>query len=490
MAEGIRATITADTTSFVKATQNATDSAKRFQAAVQGAAAGTLKFTPAVDGAVPRLNRLDSSVKKTTKNFRVMKGAVGQLGFQIQDIAVQLQGGQNAMLVFGQQGSQIASIFGPGGAVIGAVLAVAAAIGTALVGSLGAATEKTSELVKETNELLTAMQSISLLDLNDRLFEQAQVVDKVKDSLAAVTLKIKEQEAATVKGSDIALAGAAARLNALKVESKELGTLLRLEESRARLLGAEQSKLVQAGRPGGLGVAPTGEDDLAKAADQAAANELRVEKARIKAQAAAFIARFEMEQAQQLQIETIEQESLQRRRDTMRDFLEGQRGMIRFSGSAIVELVRANAGQQQGIMAGAFASILSSTASHNKKAFKLNKAFAITDAVISAYQGISKTLAAYPFPLSAAMAAAQGAIAFAQVRAIQSQSFGGGGGAGGAAASLSGVPTPATPAAAPAADPTLVNITLEGEVFGRDQVRGLIGQINEAVDDGFKLRFT
>jgi hypothetical protein len=89
------------------------------------------------------------------------------------------------------------------------------------------------------------------------------------------------------------------------------------------------------------------------------------------------------------------------------------------------------------------------------------------------------------------MAAASVAITAAQIKAIQSQTFGGGGGggavAGGGAVQAGGG---AAQQQQQAADPTLVNITLEGEVFGRDQVRSLIGQINEAVDDGFKLRFT
>jgi hypothetical protein len=33
-----------------------------------------------------------------------------------------------------------------------------------------------------------------------------------------------------------------------------------------------------------------------------------------------------------------------------------------------------------------------------------------------------------------------------------------------------------------------VNISLQGEVFGREQVRSLIGQINEAISDGAVLR--
>ena len=101
--------------------------------------------------------KTEQIVNKTTSQFRVMKGATQQLGFQIQDIAVSLAGGQNAMVVFGQQGSQIASIFGPGGAVIGALLAVGAAIGTALLPNLfksKKATDELTEAIKALNDIV------------------------------------------------------------------------------------------------------------------------------------------------------------------------------------------------------------------------------------------------------------------------------------------------------------------------------------------------
>jgi uncharacterized 2Fe-2S/4Fe-4S cluster protein (DUF4445 family) len=69
----------------------------------------------------------------------------GQLGFQVQDIAVQLQSGTNAMIVFGQQGSQIAGAFGPGGAILGAVIAVGAAVGTALVAAFSKGTQSAKD---------------------------------------------------------------------------------------------------------------------------------------------------------------------------------------------------------------------------------------------------------------------------------------------------------------------------------------------------------
>src|SRR5690606_1551651 len=92
-------------------------------------------------------------------------------------------------------------------------------------------------------------------------------------------------------------------------------------------------------------------------------------------------------------------------------------------------------------VSGELADITSGVAQHNKAMFRLNQAAGISNAIISAYEGISKTLSAYPYPINIGMAAAHGVAAFAQVNAIRSQSFGSG---GGAAPSLAGG-TPATP---------------------------------------------
>ncbi|KAA0582688.1 hypothetical protein [Azospirillum sp. Sh1] len=54
-----------------------------------------------------------------------LRGVMGNLGYQIQDAAVQAQMGTNAFVIMAQQGPQIAGAFGPAGAAIGAVIAVA-----------------------------------------------------------------------------------------------------------------------------------------------------------------------------------------------------------------------------------------------------------------------------------------------------------------------------------------------------------------------------
>lgn len=130
--------------------------------------------------------------------LRIMRGGFGQLGHQVQDIAVQLQMGQNAMLVFGQQGSQIASLFGQNGALIGALLAVGAAVGT----SLAPALFKTRDHLEELEEVAQRVAKVMSLDfvagtgtLTDEIIELGQVSEdlarrKIKGGLEAAILSV------------------------------------------------------------------------------------------------------------------------------------------------------------------------------------------------------------------------------------------------------------------------------------------------------------
>ncbi len=81
---------------------------------------------------------------------------IGQVALQAQDVAVQLQGGAKYAQVIAQQGSQIASIFGPTGAIIGGVLA----IGAGLIG-WAAAEEQAKKKAEDFNEALKEIQQTS-----------------------------------------------------------------------------------------------------------------------------------------------------------------------------------------------------------------------------------------------------------------------------------------------------------------------------------------
>ena len=63
-------------------------------------------------------DRAEASANRVGRSFG--KIPFGQIGYQVQDLTTQLQMGTSASVAIGQQGSQLAGAFGPGGAVIGA----------------------------------------------------------------------------------------------------------------------------------------------------------------------------------------------------------------------------------------------------------------------------------------------------------------------------------------------------------------------------------
>ena len=78
---------------------------------------------------VTQLQKQRVATGQTNTSMRNFRGVMQNAGWQLQDTIVQLQMGTSAMVVLSQQGSQFASAFGPGGAVVGALIAVAGAVG-------------------------------------------------------------------------------------------------------------------------------------------------------------------------------------------------------------------------------------------------------------------------------------------------------------------------------------------------------------------------
>lgn len=149
-------------------------------------------------------NSVNASMRRTkveskalTQQFRFMRGGMGQMGHQVQDIAVQLQMGQNAMLIFGQQGSQIASLFGPHGAILGAFLAVGAALYTSLTANVEEGISAFEELEETMDSVMSSMNLLEnqTFELSDELREQAKVSKELAQS--GITLAILESEKAT-----------------------------------------------------------------------------------------------------------------------------------------------------------------------------------------------------------------------------------------------------------------------------------------------------
>jgi predicted nucleic acid-binding Zn-ribbon protein len=96
---------------------------------------------------------------QVTKGANNMAFAVGNVGNQLQDIAVQAQSGTSAVTILAQQGPQLLSGFGPQGAIAGAVLALGALILSSMIKSTDAAKkaaqdawEAADEFAKKTEE--------------------------------------------------------------------------------------------------------------------------------------------------------------------------------------------------------------------------------------------------------------------------------------------------------------------------------------------------
>ena len=132
----------------------------------------------AISSAIRNSKKLDNQLKKNTNNMRGMtrqgRAQMAQLGHQMQDIAVQLQMGMNPLMVLGQQGSQIASVFGSGGPVIGAFLAVGAVIASVFVPHLFAgkreAGEFHDEVIEARQEEIAKKHGYDLVDHNMVLY--------------------------------------------------------------------------------------------------------------------------------------------------------------------------------------------------------------------------------------------------------------------------------------------------------------------------------
>ena len=122
---------------------------------------------------VAEYQRLRNSGDGARNSMRNMRGVAQNLGWQLQDIAVQAQMGTNWFVIFAQQGSQFAASFGYIGALIGAGIAVAGAGLPALIEYLDDAKDSTEKLKASQERLNDIFESgkYSVNGFNKELIE-------------------------------------------------------------------------------------------------------------------------------------------------------------------------------------------------------------------------------------------------------------------------------------------------------------------------------
>ncbi|MEH6391115.1 MAG: hypothetical protein V7763_05620 [Sulfitobacter sp.] len=162
---------------------------------------------------------MNSSVAAQTGFMARNRHIFQQGGYQVGDFAVQVQGGTSALTAFTQQGSQLLGIFGPWGAVMGAVLAVGAPLAGVIWGMVGASDNATESAGKLTDKLKALRESIEAVRSADSLSgvnmakefgdmaAQAEAIYAINRKIAQIRASAALDTAARGVASELGVAG-------------------------------------------------------------------------------------------------------------------------------------------------------------------------------------------------------------------------------------------------------------------------------------------
>lgn len=228
----------ADTASLIARvkTEGADVAAKQLDAM----AASADRADTSVNKLTPDVNKVNSATSKAASDgFAKFRNAAGQVGFQVQDMVVQLQSGTSAFVAIGQQGSQLAGAFGPGGAVLGAVIALASAVGGVLYKSLTEAEGSSKDLEAAQKQLKDTFQQTASgsLELTDGLIQLTQISREAAetqlalaranaDLIAQQTAKAVREDAESWETWKASTASAISQYDALVSKGADVGDTL------------------------------------------------------------------------------------------------------------------------------------------------------------------------------------------------------------------------------------------------------------------------
>lgn len=143
-----------------EAQENGTRSAAVLAAQLRAGSKATDEEKQKIGELTGRLYDMKTGVESGAKGNGKWKSSMQAAGYQVQDFIVQVQGGQSALVAFAQQGSQLAGAFGPGGAVVGAVIALSSVIAGVLITSLNGG-KNAMDALKDATEAMDKVITIS-----------------------------------------------------------------------------------------------------------------------------------------------------------------------------------------------------------------------------------------------------------------------------------------------------------------------------------------
>ena len=190
--------------------------------------------------------------KSTTQVRRFSQAGVQQVGFQLGDLAVQLQNGTHFLTAFGQQGSQLLGIFGATGAILGAVVAGAAALGTVFLKMRDTAGTLTEEL----DDLEESLETLDGFAISNQ-----QRFDELTETYGRATEQVNKLFESQKALAEFELQNSLRKtIEALQTELDVVDDLARAQEKAAQAQTGRTNERVQAERALQGAIARTAEE--------------------------------------------------------------------------------------------------------------------------------------------------------------------------------------------------------------------------------------
>lgn len=199
-----------------------------------------------------QFKKLDTQLNTTSKVMSSgLRGSVQQAGYQIQDFIVQVQGGQSALVAFSQQGSQLAGAFGPGGAIVGALIALGTVVAGTLISSLNGgksamdalkdASERMNDVISVSSQGIAALSdkyanlarvnvTAATLLRNQALIEYNQAISKIPKAIgdaADSVLSFGDKAISALAGGYASVEGFNDRLKSLNITTDDYSSAMR-----------------------------------------------------------------------------------------------------------------------------------------------------------------------------------------------------------------------------------------------------------------------
>ena len=144
------------------------------------------QYTKTLQGTTAATKQLTAATSSAGNSMGKFQGFVGQAGFQLSDIAIQLGMGANAAMVFGIQGGQLLGFLNP---LAGALATVSGILIGQFTGGMYAGAEATREL---DDALVRTNEEINELTKTQALFAQATLSDSLNEDAKALVLAQEE----------------------------------------------------------------------------------------------------------------------------------------------------------------------------------------------------------------------------------------------------------------------------------------------------------